>query len=407
MVCLTLGCGGWSVCLLSDGECCCGSVSVMLGPVSCPYRSVGCGLMSSLGKDAVRGSEGVACGGGVGSVVWCVFAGRWLLPLVPLLCCVCVLWSASVVAYGSGDGVVGRCWCMGTVWWCGLSSGFVSLACSGVGVSGCVVGFGVCSFFTCAVIGCRMIWRRGDEVSGCGWLIGVCAGRVALVQCCGGCADGGCCCGLESGLSVVSPSACSFSVSLMLLFVCVMPCEIIVSCSRRSVRLVLLLVCRSKMFMCRPARAATCCLMLFVVVVASAWTMMGWLWIVEEMWTGNRFGVGVWSIVAMMWFRGVVTPWSDSGVSRSSGVAPVDARVRCRSTRLPGVISNLAWICGVMCLGVVWHVMWSSRCASWSCAVTYMMSLCVGPVWSCRLGLSCVVSAGRCLGGSYCCWIWL
>ena len=70
-----------------------------------------------------------------------------------------------------------------------------------------------------------MIWRRGDEVSGCGWLIGVCAGRVALVQCCGGCADGGCCCGLESGLSVVSPSACSFSVSLMLLFVCVMPWE--------------------------------------------------------------------------------------------------------------------------------------------------------------------------------------
>ena len=98
MVCLARGGGGLSICLLSDGECCCASVSVMLGPVSCQYRSVVCGLMSSLGKDAVRGSECVACGGGVRSVLWCVFAEGWLLPLVPMLCRWCVLWSASVVA---------------------------------------------------------------------------------------------------------------------------------------------------------------------------------------------------------------------------------------------------------------------------------------------------------------------
>ena len=81
------GGGVMSVCFLSDGECCCASVSVMLGPVSCSSRSLVCGLMSSLGKDSVRGSEGVACGGGVLSVLWCVFGEWWLLRLVPVLCC--------------------------------------------------------------------------------------------------------------------------------------------------------------------------------------------------------------------------------------------------------------------------------------------------------------------------------
>ena len=75
--CVARGGGGLSIFLLSDGECCCASVSVMLCPVSCQYRSVVCGLMSSLGKDAVRGSECVACGGGVRSVLWCVCAEGW------------------------------------------------------------------------------------------------------------------------------------------------------------------------------------------------------------------------------------------------------------------------------------------------------------------------------------------
>lgn len=81
------GGGVMSVCFLSDDEWCCASVSVMLGPVSCSSRSLVCGLMSSLGKDAVRGSEGVACGGGVLSVLCCVFGEWWLLRLVPVLCC--------------------------------------------------------------------------------------------------------------------------------------------------------------------------------------------------------------------------------------------------------------------------------------------------------------------------------